>query len=111
MGDIDVEAIKARTEVVTNAIARALCDQEERADESGDQAWWGWPTDDVAEFCAIAALDSATAEVTRLRSVVAGVEALADEMDDDARYLRAIGCDGIARRLRSVLSDTRQEQQ
>ena len=86
MGDIDVEAIRAR-------------------------AREGWPTshdvDDLAD------------EIVRLRSVVTGVEAVADDLEIDAessahpRSTTDVTWNAvrrakrsIARRLRSVLSDT-----
>jgi hypothetical protein len=52
-------------QAAVNAVARALCDQEEHDIEA---SWWGWSTDEVAEFTADAAL---AAVVPRLRAHIA----------------------------------------
>ena len=152
MGDIDVEAIKARAEAVSDdwcGYADSVGENSGRCELfSGPMIDAGYRTGSVfavREDCdcgcfppspaemtfienARQDIPALLAEVARLRSVVAGVEALADEWDGKAAAaersaparvrlsdhsdlkLYASIKRNAARRLRSVLSDTRQEQ-
>lgn len=60
----------ALRDVLTDTIAGAMCSQEEAAEAAGDESWWGWGTDQIADFLADAILSDPRIAVIQLPEVV-----------------------------------------
>lgn len=60
----------ALRDMLTDTIAGAMCSQEETAEAAGDESWWGWGTDQIADFLADAILSDPRIAVVQLPEVV-----------------------------------------